>query len=64
MRFPKLGLEAHGSISISAGLATFPWDGQDAESLLHHADRLAMKSKRNGKNMITLGREMSERSAD
>jgi len=55
MRFPKLGVEAQGTISISAGLATFPWDGHDPATLLRHADQRALESKRKGKNAITLG---------
>lgn len=55
MNFPKLGAEAPGPLTISAGLATYPWDGIDAESLLNHADQLALQSKRRGKNAITLG---------
>lgn len=55
LRFPQLGLDAEGSLSISAGLATFPWDGHDGPSLLRHADRLAMESKRAGKNAIRFG---------
>lgn len=55
MRFPKLGIDAPGDLSISAGLATFPWDGRDPQSLLEHADQLALQSKRKGKNAITLG---------
>ena len=55
MRFPKLGLDAPGTLSISGGLASFPWDGTDAATLLRHADQLALQSKRNGKNVITFG---------
>ena len=55
MRFPKLGLDAPGTLSISGGLSTFPWDGNDAASLLKHADQLALQSKRMGKNVITFG---------
>ena len=54
-RFPKLAGEALGTLTISAGLASFPWDGHDADSLLNQADMLAMESKRQGKNAITLG---------
>ncbi len=54
-QFPKLGAEAHSTLTISGGLASFPWDGADAESLLERADQLAMESKRQGKNAITLG---------
>lgn len=54
-RFPKLGIEAMGTLTVSGGLASYPWDGHDSESLLEQADQLAMASKRNGKNAITLG---------
>ncbi len=54
-RFPKLGTEAPGTLTISGGMATFPWDGNSAEELLQRADELAMKSKQAGKNVITLG---------
>src|SRR5439155_22348133 len=52
MRYPKLGQEAPGNLSISAGLATYPWDGSDPEALLQHADQLALESKRKGKDAI------------
>lgn len=54
-KFPKLGAQAAGHLTISGGLATFPWDGADAVSLLERADELAIQSKRAGKNAITLG---------
>jgi diguanylate cyclase (GGDEF)-like protein len=54
-RFPKLGAEAQGTLTISGGMATFPWDGHDAVSLLERADQLSLESKRQGKNVITLG---------
>lgn len=54
-KFPKLGEQAKGRLTISGGLATFPWDGGDAESLIEHADRLLMQSKGEGKNVICLG---------
>lgn len=56
MRFPKLGPEAPGTLTISAGLATYPWDGGDPAALLRHADQLALESKRKGKNLITFGK--------
>ncbi|MCP3903501.1 MAG: GGDEF domain-containing protein [Planctomycetes bacterium] len=55
MRFPKLGLEAPGTLSISGGLATFPWDGDDPGTLLRLADHRALESKRRGKNHLTFG---------
>lgn len=54
-RFPKLGLEAPGRLTISGGLATFPWDGLDGASLLRAADQRALECKHQGKNAIELG---------
>ncbi len=56
-QFRKLGNDARASLGVSGGLATFPWDGHDAESLLEHADRLLCESKSKGKNVIRLGPE-------
>lgn len=52
---PQLGLEGPGTVTISAGLSAYPWDGHDAQSLVEHADHLALESKRAGKNVITFG---------
>ncbi len=54
-QFPKLGMNAPGQLTISGGLATFPWDGNTARELLTRADELALASKRQGKNVITIG---------
>lgn len=54
-RFPKLAAEAPGTLTISGGMATYPWDGQSPADLLERADLLALQSKRQGKNVITLG---------
>ena len=54
-KFPKLADKAQGTLTISGGLATFPWDGQTPAALLAHADRLLLDSKKAGKNVITLG---------
>lgn len=54
-RFPKLGDELEGTLTVSGGLATYPWDGTTPEALLNRADELALESKRAGKNAITLG---------
>jgi len=54
-RFPKLAEQACGTLTISAGLASYPWDGQTAERLVQLADEMAIRSKRAGKNAITLG---------
>jgi two-component system cell cycle response regulator len=55
MRFPKLGHEAPGRLTISGGLATYPWDGTTVDELLHLADQRALQSKRKGKNVISFG---------
>ncbi|MFW6060496.1 MAG: GGDEF domain-containing protein [Phycisphaeraceae bacterium] len=54
-RFPKLLHEAPGTLTISGGLASFPWDGRSPNELLDRADAMAMQSKRQGKNAITFG---------
>lgn len=53
--FPKLAERAKGSLTISGGLATFPWDAYDAKGLLQRADHLALVSKNQGKNVLTIG---------
>jgi diguanylate cyclase (GGDEF)-like protein len=55
--FSKLGKDAQGTVSISGGLATFPWDGSEVDSLLQKADERLFESKRHGKNTITIGKE-------
>lgn len=54
-KFPKLGEEAIGRLTVSGGLAGFPWDGRSPEELLAHADAMAMRSKQQGKNAICFG---------
>lgn len=54
-RFPKLGIDAPGVLTISGGLASFPWDGTTADELVRRADELACESKREGKNAIRVG---------
>ena len=53
--FPKLLSEAPGTLTISGGLASFPWDGRTPEELLDKADQMALQSKRQGKNAIMFG---------
>jgi diguanylate cyclase (GGDEF)-like protein len=54
-RFPKLGENAKGRLTISGGLATYPWDGHSVDSLVGRADELVLDSKRQGKNAICFG---------
>ena len=51
--FPLLGQTGRGLLTVSAGLAVFPWDASDANALIQEADRrLMLGAKRNGKNSI------------
>ncbi|MFI4861485.1 MAG: diguanylate cyclase [Phycisphaerales bacterium JB063] len=54
-KFPKLGTEAVGTLTVSGGLAGFPWDGRTPEELIAQADAMAIQSKRKGKNAVCFG---------
>ena len=54
-KFPELGEEAIGRLTVSGGLAGFPWDGRTPAELLARADAMAMRSKQQGKNAICFG---------
>ena len=54
-KFPKLADLAPGMLTISGGLASYPWDGQTGEKLIEIADDMLLKSKRQGKNAIIFG---------
>lgn len=54
-RFPKLLDQSRGTLTISGGLASFPWDGRTAQELLEKADAMCLASKKQGKNVITFG---------
>jgi len=41
-------------LTISGGLATYPWDGATRDELIRHADEALMAAKRAGKNRIYL----------
>ena len=50
-----LGTSGKGTLTISGGLAVFPYDATTAEGLLEAADReLVFKAKKSGKNTIFL----------
>jgi GGDEF domain-containing protein len=53
--FPLLGQTGRGSLTVSAGLAVFPWDANGVDALIEEADkRLMMGAKRNGKNTVQI----------
>ncbi len=55
--FRCLGAKAPGPVTISGGLASFPWDARDADQLIHLADEALLCAKRTGKNRIVLTAE-------
>lgn len=52
--FTCLGPDAPGPVTISGGLACFPWDGADRVAVLRAADEALLCAKRTGKNRIEL----------
>lgn len=50
-------VHADGVVTISGGVATFPADGVDAESLVARADRALYRAKHDGRDRITLAAE-------
>jgi diguanylate cyclase (GGDEF)-like protein len=52
--FDVLGLKGKGSLTISGGLATYPADATNAESLFEKADQAMFEAKRSGKNRLHL----------
>jgi PleD family two-component response regulator len=60
--FPGLGATGKGILTISGGLASFPWDGRDIAELIESADRaLVQGAKQGGKDRIFLVGDIHER---
>ncbi len=54
-QFSPLGVEGRGELTISGGLAVFPYDASDVNGLIEAADKqLVFGAKRSGKNSIHL----------
>lgn len=53
-RFTCLGPHAPGPVTISGGLATYPWDGQTPAAIVQAADAGLLAAKRGGKDRIIL----------
>ncbi|MEM9083730.1 MAG: GGDEF domain-containing protein [Planctomycetota bacterium] len=51
-----LGKDSAGKLSLTGGLASYPWDGVTRAELLRTADRLLLEAKASGKGRIRLGR--------
>jgi len=64
--FSKLGPAASGRLTISGGLATYPWDSKTRDALIKRADEALLRAKRAGKNRVFLIGECAhqERSPD
>ncbi|MDM8006174.1 MAG: GGDEF domain-containing protein [Phycisphaerae bacterium] len=52
--YANIGSDSKGRITISGGLATFPWDAQESALLIERADQAMLRAKRDGKNRIYL----------
>ncbi len=39
-------------LTISGGLATYPWDAQERDELLYKADQALIQAKKAGKNRV------------
>jgi GGDEF domain-containing protein len=53
--YSKLGSSGQGTLTISGGLAVFPYDAQDVDSLIQAADQALMfGAKRAGRNSIQI----------
>jgi len=53
-QFHALGPKASGALTISGGLAGFPWDGLTVADLLASADAALARAKADGKNNICI----------
>jgi len=53
-KFPLLGPEGKGMLTISGGLAGYPKDGMTVDELFEQADKALLDAKRSGKNRIYL----------
>ena len=51
------------NITVSCGIATFPYDGQTIEELLGNADHALFEAKRLGKNMVVSFLELAKESS-
>ncbi len=50
--FEHRAAQPHGRVTISGGVATWPGDGEDVDSLLRNADAALYQAKRAGRNRV------------
>jgi diguanylate cyclase (GGDEF)-like protein len=62
--FTRLGPQVQGSLTISGGLASFPWDAASGEELIERADQALLEAKRSGKDRIYLVGQGAEKLED
>jgi diguanylate cyclase (GGDEF)-like protein len=54
-------LEAQGGITISLGVASFPSDAEDGQTLIRAADRALYVAKEQGRNLVLTYRDVADR---
>ena len=57
-----LGDDIRGRITISGGLASFPWDASSSRELIDRADQAMLMAKKAGKNQVLVFGEAKPRS--
>ena len=62
--FREKGTQSNIHVTISIGLALFPRDARDPESLIHQADRALYSSKRSGRNRTSTTKDISTQILD
>ncbi len=58
--FAEASHQPLGKLSVSIGIATFPFDGHTAEEILKAADQAVYASKKNGRNRITVTEQTNQ----
>lgn len=54
-----IGEDARGQVTISGGLASYPWDAADSRELICRADQALLMAKKAGKNQVLVFGEAS-----
>ncbi|MBI3534500.1 MAG: GGDEF domain-containing protein [Deltaproteobacteria bacterium] len=59
--FPFMEFQPLKKISISIGVATYPFDGKTSDEVLKSADEALYNSKTNGRNQVTSSYQLKEK---